>query len=64
MERGFVLVRDAKARPVTSAGALKPGMELALRFHDGDAAAVAAGQPKGGEGRDSGGEDGEQGYLL
>jgi exodeoxyribonuclease VII large subunit len=64
LERGFVLVRDAKARPVTSAGALKPGMELALRFHDGDAAAVAAGQPKGGEGRDSGGEDGEQGYLL
>ncbi len=64
LERGFVLVRDAKARPVTSAGALKPGMELALRFHDGDAAAVAAGRPKGGKGRDSGGEDGEQGSLL
>ena len=59
LERGFVLVRDRQARPVTSAGALKPGMELALRFHDGDAAAVAAGRPKGGKdtGRPKGGKD-------
>ena len=65
LERGFVLVRDAKARPVTSAGALKPGMELALSFHDGDGAAVAAGRPKAGkEERGTGGESGEQGSLL
>ena len=43
LERGFVLVRDAKARPVTSAGVLKPGMALTLSFHDGEAAAVAVG---------------------
>ena len=64
LERGFVLVRDNRARPLTSAAALKPGMELALRFHDGEAAAVAAGRPKGGKERGSGGEDGEQGSLL
>ena len=65
LERGFVLVRDAKARPVTSAGALKPGMELALSFHDGDGGAVATGPPKAGkEERDTGEESGEQGSLL
>jgi exodeoxyribonuclease VII large subunit len=64
LERGFVLVRDAGARPVTSAASLKPGMELALRFHDGDASAIAAGRPKGGAGRSSGGDEGEQGSLL
>ena len=65
LERGFVLVRDAKARPVTSAGALKPGMELALSFHDGDGRAVAAGRSKAGkEERGTGEESGEQGSLL
>ncbi len=64
LERGFVLVRDTKARPVTSAGALKPGMEVALRFHDGEAAAVAAGRPKGGKARGPGKDDGGQGSLL
>lgn len=65
LERGFVLVRDAKARPVTSAGALKPGMELALSFHDGDGGAVAADRSKAGkEERGTGEGDGEQGSLL
>lgn len=65
LERGFVLVRDAKARPVTSAGALKPGMELVLSFHDGDGGTVATGPPKAGkEERDTGEESGEQGSLL
>ena len=64
LERGFVLARDAKARPMNSAGALKPGMELTLHFHDGDAAAVVAGRPKGRKGRGSSGESGEQGSLL
>ena len=64
LERGFVLVHDDKMRPVTSVAALKPGMEVALRFHDGEAAAVTAGQPKGSKKFAPGGEDGEQGSLL
>jgi exodeoxyribonuclease VII large subunit len=68
LERGFVLVRDNRARPVTSAAALKPGVELSLHFHDGEAAAVAAGRPvgrpKGGKGGGTDGEGGEQGSLL
>jgi exodeoxyribonuclease VII large subunit len=68
LERGFVLVRDAKARPVTSARALKPGMELTLTFQDGEAAAMATGKKaaRPGPGPDSGPneEGGEQGSLL
>ena len=65
LERGFVLVRDAKARPVTSVGALRSGMELALSFHDGDRGAVATGPPKAAkEERGTGEETGEQGSLL
>lgn len=65
LERGFVLVRDAKARPVTSAGALRSGMELALSFHDGDRGAVATGPSKAAkEERGTGEEGGEQGSLL
>jgi len=65
LERGFVLVRDAKAQPVTSAGILKSGMELALRFHDGEATAVAAGKTRASKRRSRPGKgDGEQGSLL
>ncbi|MGF1639858.1 MAG: exodeoxyribonuclease VII large subunit [Rhodospirillales bacterium] len=38
LERGFVLVHDRTGRAVLSVGALKPGMGLGLRFHDGEAA--------------------------
>ena len=65
LERGFALVRDAKAQPVTSAGTLKSGMELALRFHDGEATAVAAGKTRASKRRSRPGKgDGEQGSLL
>jgi exodeoxyribonuclease VII large subunit len=37
LERGFVLVRDAADRPVLARRGLKPGMDLTLRFQDGDA---------------------------
>ena len=64
LERGFVLVRDAKARPVTSADALKPGTDLTLTFHDGEAAAVVAGKKTGGKTLAPDKGSGEQGSLL
>jgi len=64
LERGFVLARDEKSRPVTSVSALKAGVELTLRFHDGEAAAVTVGRPTGSKKSTPGGEDGEQGSLL
>ncbi len=39
LERGFVLARDRGGRPVTSAAATSPGMDLVLRFHDGETGA-------------------------
>ena len=64
LERGFVLVRDAKARPVTSADALKPGTDLTLKFRDGEAAAVVAGKKTGGKTPAPDKGSGEQGSLL
>ena len=64
LERGFVLVRDAKARPVTSATALKPGMELTLNFHDGEATAVSTGKKGAGKTAAPDKESEEQGSLL
>jgi exonuclease VII large subunit len=58
------LVRDAKARPVTSADALKPGTDLTLKFHDGEAAAVVAGKKTGGKTLAPDKGSGEQGSLL
>ena len=46
LERGFAVVRDGRERPLTSAGAVGPGAALTLEFHDGRAAARAAGRPK------------------
>ena len=63
LARGFAVVRDQRERPVTSAAAVKPGAALALEFHDGRAAARAAGKPRPRkDGRGEGG--GEQGSLL
>ena len=39
--RGFVLVRDAEGRPVTSAARLSPGLSLRLAWRDGEWAARA-----------------------
>ena len=36
LARGFVLVRDDAGRAVTSAARARPGMGVALTFHDGD----------------------------
>jgi exodeoxyribonuclease VII large subunit len=44
LERGYVLVRDAKGAVVTSARAVAPGADLALQFHDGKVAARAVGR--------------------
>ena len=44
--RGYAVVRDRRERPLTSAGALEPGAALSLEFHDGRAAARAAGRPQ------------------
>ena len=43
LERGFALVRDARHRPVTSVRAAKPGLDVAIRFHDGEADATIRG---------------------
>ncbi len=42
LERGFVLVYDAKDAPVATAAGVTPGMSLRLRFRDGERHAVAA----------------------
>ncbi|MDE1968615.1 MAG: exodeoxyribonuclease VII large subunit [Alphaproteobacteria bacterium] len=44
LERGYVLVRDAKGAVLTSAHAVVPGADLALEFHDGKVAARAIGR--------------------
>ncbi len=43
LARGYVLVSDAAGHPLTTAGAVKPGAELRLRFTDGERRATAAG---------------------
>jgi len=44
LERGYVMVRDAKGALLTSAGAVAPGADLALQFHDGKVTARAVGR--------------------
>ena len=46
LARGFAVVRDQRKRPLTSAAEVKSGAALSLEFHDGRAAAQAAGRPK------------------
>ena len=46
LTRGFAVVRDQRERPLTSAAGVKSGTALSLEFHDGRAAARAAGKPK------------------
>lgn len=40
LERGFALISDEDKTPVVSAGTLRPGMGVTMRFHDGEAAAT------------------------
>ena len=44
LERGFVLVTDARGAALSSAGAVKPGAALRLRFADGEVRATAQGK--------------------
>ena len=46
LARGYAVVRDQRERPLTSAAEVKSGAALSLEFHDGRAAARAAGKPK------------------
>ena len=46
LARGYAVVRDQRERPVTSATGVKSGAALSLEFHDGRAAALAAGPSK------------------
>jgi exodeoxyribonuclease VII large subunit len=45
LRRGFAVVRDDARRALTAAAAVAPGAALAIEFHDGEVAAVAAGGP-------------------
>ena len=73
LERGFALVRDAGGRPVARAASLKPGEDIAIRFHDGEAPARISGKPTRkeetkaapvGKKKKGPGLDGRQGELL
>ncbi len=46
LARGYAVVRDQRERPLTSVAEVKSGAALSLEFHDGRAAARAAGKPK------------------
>ncbi|MBX6322649.1 MAG: exodeoxyribonuclease VII large subunit [Rhodospirillaceae bacterium] len=64
LARGFVLVRDAADRPVTSAGAMPPpGGGIVLQFYDGEVQATAGGRTRR-TARTRGGPDDPQGSLL
>ncbi|MBL6932596.1 MAG: exodeoxyribonuclease VII large subunit [Rhodospirillales bacterium] len=68
LERGFALVTDGAGKALGSAGDVKPGMGLAINFHDGRIGATASGKPVTSEGRTVKAqrkkEDGKQGSLL
>ena len=46
LQRGYALVTDPAGHPLTSAGAIRPGARLALRFADGEVRATADGARK------------------
>jgi exodeoxyribonuclease VII large subunit len=46
LRRGYALVSDSAGHPLTSAGAVKPGTRLKLRFADGEVGATAEGGRK------------------
>ena len=46
LQRGYALVSDPAGHPLTSAGAIKPGGRLKLRFADGEVGATADGARK------------------
>ena len=46
LERGFALVRDGAGHPIASVGATRPGLDVAIRFADGETQATVRGAPK------------------
>ena len=64
LERGFVLVCDAKDGPVTSAAAVTSGMKLRLRFRDGERHAIATDSEARLRGKAKTGGEPPQGSLL
>jgi exodeoxyribonuclease VII large subunit len=65
LERGFAVVRDAKARLLTSVAAAKPGLGLRIEFRDGTAAATVDGTaPPRKRPRAATADDEPQGSLL
>jgi exodeoxyribonuclease VII large subunit len=46
LQRGYALVTDPRGHPLTTAGVVKPGARLRLRFADGEVAATADGGGK------------------
>ncbi|HUB15545.1 MAG TPA: exodeoxyribonuclease VII large subunit [Acetobacteraceae bacterium] len=47
LQRGYALVSDPAGHPLTSAGSVKPGARLRLRFADGEVGATADGARRG-----------------
>jgi exodeoxyribonuclease VII large subunit len=41
LARGYAMVADVRGAPLTSASAVRPGMDLRLRFHDGEVRGTA-----------------------
>ena len=76
LERGFAMVADDAGQPVATASRLSPGMEVTMRFHDGQAGATVTNvKGQGGKGgkqkkkkkpkpKKGQGGDGRQGTLL
>ncbi|MHA1597204.1 MAG: exodeoxyribonuclease VII large subunit [Alphaproteobacteria bacterium] len=64
LERGFALVTDAADEAVASVKGIKPGMDLNIRFRDGEVATVAAGKPAKRKSRKKPGGEDDQGSLL
>jgi exodeoxyribonuclease VII large subunit len=60
LDRGFVLVRDARGAPLSRAENVRPGMALSLSFADGNVAATADGAKPAKPGK----TDPRQGSLL
>jgi exodeoxyribonuclease VII large subunit len=66
LERGFALVHDRAGHAVVTVEALKPGMGLGLRFHDGEAAVTVddGAKPRKRSASKAGKPDDGQGTLL
>lgn len=62
LERGFALVLDGEAHPLTRAAEARPGSAVTLRFADGEVGAVVAGTTPSKRRKTGGG--GQQGSLF